>query len=74
MSTREVISKQQILNDTYPDDRYPFVASEIFNCEITAVVDKFFSLPSTADPLEDEDEEKAKIDEEEDAEDESRMV
>lgn len=39
--TTEVTSKQSSLTD-----RFPFIASEIFNAEINALMDKFFEAPA----------------------------
>jgi len=30
---------------TYFSNRFPFIASEIFNCEINALLDRFFDAP-----------------------------
>lgn len=45
--------------------RFPFIASEIFNCEINQILDKFFEQPeikekagAASDQEEEEDEEK----------------
>jgi len=35
-------SKEKIINHLY---RFPFIASEIFNCEINALLDRFFDAP-----------------------------
>lgn len=33
-----------------PKFRFPFLASEIFNCEINAILDKFFDAPEKKKP------------------------
>jgi hypothetical protein len=38
-------------------DRFPFICSEIFNCEINALLDKFFDAPEKQKKIETEEDE-----------------
>lgn len=38
-------------------DRFPFLANEIFNCEINSILDKFFDAPEKKKKEESENEE-----------------
>ena len=40
-------------------NRFPFIASEIFNCEINSILDKLFELPPVSKVEEKEEEPKA---------------
>jgi hypothetical protein len=41
--------------------RFPFICSEIFNCEINSILDKFFDAPEKAKKLETEEDEDDEI-------------
>jgi hypothetical protein len=44
MSIKEVISNLVLIYESFYN-RFPFLASEIFNCEINSLLDKFFDAP-----------------------------
>lgn len=48
--------------------RFPFIASEIFNCEINSLLDKFFDAPEPKKKAEEDSTHEEEHDEEEDEE------
>lgn len=52
--------------------KYPFIAGEIFNCEINQILDKFFEPPMRALPTPPPEEEKEKSDGEKKEDDEEK--
>ena len=52
----EVTSKIKSFVSHNFDPRYPFLSSEIFNCELNTVLEKFFEAPEPPQPEKDEKE------------------